>query len=505
MSKSSIHNCYVKAVNMVIRLCLLLCGIFTAPSLKAQIDTSQAIGMGRAALYYDDYLTAIHYFNAALEAKPYLAEAYYCRATAEFDMGDYREAEADLDLAITFNPFHIEYFQLRGLCRIHNEGYTGAIEDYSHVLEERPDDQSCRYNRALCHYELQQYEQASSEFDEIIRRWPRFARAYIVKAQTCLEMQDTVQSIFWIDSLLVLSKREPNAWSVKGRYAMQHGRYVSADSCYSQALRYDAGNIEYYMKRAQARCALGAYQQAVSDYDRIVSMEPRNVNARYNRALVYAAIGKDERALEELEMLLRYVPDLASAKELGATIKGKKKQRLFATPNDVLALLAEDNVSAERSFMEEFKGKVQSHKMERVFLPQFHVEGNHILVEGGRHPMYSSDERFLDIIRRTNIDTGIKPQEAIRLIKEYQEITFDDAVIFYNLGCLEIEGGSFEAAEAYFNKAIELDPLMPEVYYNKAVIYLLQNNNGVAYPLLSKAGEMGIVKAYNLLNQSKIK
>lgn len=491
---------------MVYGLCLLLCGVFFGPSAKAQIDTSQAIEMGRAALYYDDYLTAIHYFNAALEAKPYLADAYYYRALSKFDMGDFREAEADLDLAITFNPFHIEYFQLRGLCRIHNERYGGAIEDYSHVLEERPDEQSCRYNKALCRYELQQYEEANSEFDEIIRRWPRFARAYIVKAQTCLEMKDTLQGIYWIDSLLVLSKREPNAWSVKGRYALQHANYVSADSCYSQALRYDAGNVEYYMRRAQARSALGAYQQAINDYDRIISMEPRNVNARFNRALTYAYVGREEQAAEEIEMLLRYVPDFLPAQNLrDALTSAKKKRKLFDSNRSFCALLVEDETTTDRSFMEEFKGKVQNRKVERVFLPQFHVEGNHLLVEGGRHPMYSSDERFLDIIRRTNIDTGIKPQEAIRLVKEYQETTFDDAVIYYNLGCLEIEGGSFENAEACFNKAIELDPLMPEAYYNKAVIYLLQNDNDIAYPLLSKAGEMGVVKAYNLLNQSKSK
>lgn len=445
-------------------MCLLLLGVWLVLTAKAQVNTSQAIEMGRAAMFYDDYITGIQYFDRAIEAKPYLAEAYYCRALAEFNLANYPAAEDDLHKAITFNPFHVEYYQLRGICRIYNEHYQGAAEDYTRVVAEIPDNQDAYYNRALCHYELHEYATASNELSYIISRWPRFARAYVVKAQTCLEMNDTLQSIFWIDSLLAVSKREPIAWSVKGRHALRQADYRLADSCYTQAIRYDAGKADYYLCRAQARYALGDYALALNDYDRVLTMEPDHPVATHNRPL---ALG-----MKDHPQRFRQKPELLAAEEEGGA----------------------------RSFLEEFRGKVVGHKSERVFLPTYHADGQLLVVEGGRHPLYCDDARFLDVIQRTSAES-MKPMEAIAILEQYMQTGHRDAVLYYNIGCHHAAGGTLEDADKAFTAAIEADALMAEAYYNKAVVYLLQNKQNLAAPLLVKAGEMGISKALSLLNQ----
>ena len=48
----------------------------------AQINTEQVLNIGRNALYFDDYILAIQYFNQVIAQKPYLAEPYYYRAVA---------------------------------------------------------------------------------------------------------------------------------------------------------------------------------------------------------------------------------------------------------------------------------------------------------------------------------------------------------------------------------------------------------------------------------------
>lgn len=484
---------------------LLLCALFQQ-YLNAQVNANQMIESGRAALNYGDQQTAIQYFNIALETKPYLSEAYYGRALAEFDLGQYAEAEADLDQAIKFNPFHVEYFQLRGLCRIHNERYAGAVFDYTRVVEERPEDRDCFFNRALCLFEIQDYVRASDELTQIIRRWPRFARAYVVKAQTCMELGDTLQGIFWVDSLLVLSKKEPNAWSVKGRYALQHQDYQKADSCFSMALRYDAGNNAYYLLRAQARYALQQYSRAKTDLDRVIGMHPDHFVAHYNRALTHIMLRDEQQALADVDFVLRADSTIAPRPSL-AYLRKQQPQGVRKRGDGQLHLfnmLIEDD-DKPLSFMEEFKVKVQDHKAERVFLPMFRAEGNHLHVEGGRHPIYSSDEAFLAFVEQINVDNGVSVQSALALLRQYLDVHFDDSILLYDLGCLEAEDGNFEAAEQAFARAIELDPLMPEAYYNKAVIHLLQNDNKLAIPLFVKAGEMGVVKAYTLLHQIETK
>ena len=54
-----------------------------------------------------------------------------------------------------------------------------------------------------------------------------------------------------------------------------------------------------------------------------------------------------------------------------------------------------------------------------------------------------------------------------------------------------------------FTHAIRLDPQLAEAYYNRAVIHLLQGENDKAIPDLSRAGEAGLHRAYNLLKQAR--
>ena len=48
----------------------------------AQIDADYVLYMGQRALSVDDNITAIHYFNQVIEAKPFLYKPYYFRAYA---------------------------------------------------------------------------------------------------------------------------------------------------------------------------------------------------------------------------------------------------------------------------------------------------------------------------------------------------------------------------------------------------------------------------------------
>ena len=55
--------------------------------------------------------------------------------------------------------------------------------------------------------------------------------------------------------------------------------------------------------------------------------------------------------------------------------------------------------------------------------------------------------------------------------------------------------------EAYiaYSKAIELYPNFAEAYYNRAVVQILMKDVNKGLIDLSKAGELGVTQAYNLL------
>ena len=105
----------------VIAIAVALWG-FCAP-MKAQINTDRMMMVGRTALYFDDYVLSIQYFNQVINAKPYLAEPYFYRAVAKLSLEDFRGAEQDCSNAIDRNPFVINAYQVRGLSRVYQGRY----------------------------------------------------------------------------------------------------------------------------------------------------------------------------------------------------------------------------------------------------------------------------------------------------------------------------------------------------------------------------------------------
>jgi len=115
---------------------LLLFILLSCPVLmQAQINTKRVMMIARNALYFEDYVLSIQYFNQVIGAKPYLYEPYFYRSLAKLNLEDYVGAEQDCDSTISRNPFVVSAYQVRGLSRIRQSNYKGAISDYQKVLE----------------------------------------------------------------------------------------------------------------------------------------------------------------------------------------------------------------------------------------------------------------------------------------------------------------------------------------------------------------------------------
>lgn len=142
--------------------------------------------LGLAVLYKKDYRNAIKLFTEALFHDESLIEARNNRGVAEMESGQLAEAEKDFE-AVLAGPKTSEYvnarFNLgllrsrqlrwadaedaltnvladdpgytkaareRGLVRMKQENFRGALEDFLAVLREEPKDPVANYNAALC-------------------------------------------------------------------------------------------------------------------------------------------------------------------------------------------------------------------------------------------------------------------------------------------------------------------------------------------------------------------
>ncbi len=275
---------------------------------KAQFNTSRLIISGRSALYYEDYVLSIQYFNQAITAKPHLYEPWFYRGLAKFYLDDFEGAENDVTHAIELNPYISNMYELRGLARIRTKKFTDAISDYDHSLAINPYNQSAWYNRALCRVETKDYGQAQLDLDTITTKWKTFAGAYSMKAEVCLLQKDTTAAEKWLDYSIAIDPYDAATWTAKAAISLAHSKWKDADEALTKALHLKPKNVSNYVNRALARYNTNNLRGAMADYDMAIDLAPDNFLAHYNRGLLRMQLGDDNRAITDFDYVIRMEP-----------------------------------------------------------------------------------------------------------------------------------------------------------------------------------------------------
>ena len=148
---------------------------------QAQINTDKVMAIGCNALYFEDYVLSIQYFNQVINAKPHLAEPYFFRAAAKLYLEDYKGAEEDCSKALGLNAFLVRAYLCRSYARMSLENYKGAVEDCQKGLEFEQDNKVLMQNRALSELYDKDYTNAQVSLKELIKRYPNYVYSYMTK------------------------------------------------------------------------------------------------------------------------------------------------------------------------------------------------------------------------------------------------------------------------------------------------------------------------------------
>lgn len=286
-------------------IALFLC---FASMAKAQVNTDHMMRVGRNALYFSDYVLAIKYFNQAINAKPYLAEAYFFRAIAKYDLGDYVGAEKDCSEAMRLNPFITGNYEVRSLSRIRQNKYSEAIEDYEVILKMRPDLLGLWHNYALCCRDVGDYDGAMAAIDTLRSKAPSYTFALCLRSEMLLEKGDTSAAIANLDTVLTIDKYDYSAYMSRAIINLGLKRYEEVESDLTQAIKLSPQS-GFYINRAIAREELYNLRGAMEDLDMAVMLDPDNALARMNRGLLREKVGDYNRAIEDYSFVLECVPD----------------------------------------------------------------------------------------------------------------------------------------------------------------------------------------------------
>ena len=291
----------------VIALTVALWG-FCAP-LKAQINTDRMMSVGRTALYFDDYVLSIQYFNQVINAKPYMAEPYFYRAVAKLSLEDYRGAEQDCNSSIERNPFVVNAYQVRGLARVYQEHYEEAIGDFREGLRLDPDNRSLRHNLILCLTRSGRKEEAMLAADTLIMNSPKYAPAMAMRSDLSWEQGDTLGALEWVNKAIQINSYDADILHHRGVMLARLERYEEAEEDMNRVIYLNPADASAYITRAMVRYFRDNLNGALADYDMAIIIDPSNVTGHYNRGNLRAQIGDDNRAIEDFDIVIEAEPD----------------------------------------------------------------------------------------------------------------------------------------------------------------------------------------------------
>ena len=286
---------------LLFHLCIL--------SLSAQVNTDRVMAIGRNALYFEDYILSVQYFNQVIRAKPWLAEPYFYRAVAKLSLDDYRGAEEDASMCIERNPYYWRAYYARGIARQSRELFELAIQDYIRGLELSPNDRTMMSNKAIAYIQNKDYDNAETVLEELVIAYPKYSYGYLTRGAMYMEKGDTALALIDYTKSIEIDPYYAPCYGNRAILLYQTNQMEEALADLNEAIRLNTRESGYYINRGLVRYHLNDLRGAMADYDQVIDMDSRNLIARFNRGLLRFQVGDNNRAIEDFDIVIEVESD----------------------------------------------------------------------------------------------------------------------------------------------------------------------------------------------------
>ena len=300
--------------SMIVGCMLMLSGIAVA-----QLNTDRITSIGRNALYFEDYVLSIQYFNQVIKLKPYLSEPYQLRAIAKIQLSDYQGALRDCNAAIERNPFQPGAYYTRGYVYRQLGEFEKAEQDFTEALIFSPENKTYTLLRADTRAQLKRYDEARADIDNLIRREPESASLHFERGVICMQQKDTTCALEEFGTTVKYDSQNAQNWSALGVVTMMTGDEDAAFADISQAINLGSKYAGDYINRGIIYYHKHNYRAALADYDQAIELSPREPQCYFNRGVLRQEVGDYNRAYDDLSRALELTelsPSTTSFSEL---------------------------------------------------------------------------------------------------------------------------------------------------------------------------------------------
>ncbi|MFN8258749.1 MAG: tetratricopeptide repeat protein [Bacteroidales bacterium] len=512
------------------------------------------ISRGLTKINIKNFTAAIEDFNRALVINQEITEAYVYRAVALSGLKEYNAAIEDCNKALSFNQFYTQAIVQKGLIQYELTNYTDAINEFSKAIKIKPSEAYPYYARALAKLHTQDINGALSDYNKVVELNPYNALAFYNRAMLKSEIGSTNEAIKDLDRVIELSPSHILSYYNRGLMKAELNDFTGAILDFSKTIEIYPDFGEAYYMRAMAKRNIGNMRSA--EYDYKTAMAKMN-GGKGDTAM--ATINKEKfRKVIELEADFNnnfMGDDIIYKVFSGIDLLPDFTFHFTTQPNypDILSDLIPDKVAKFAEYRLNYGNTIDTvTNYESLFnaievllqkdknsfnlwlfrgITAEKIKNFNIAIESfskaaeinpeSELPIFGrayANMEMLDFINSINsgiqlnmnnraLTTNIKNetvQDYSSIIEDYNKAILlnpDLAVVYFNRANLRVKAQDYEGAIFDFERTLKLEPDFAEAYFNLALVNIYRQNTARACQLLSKAGELGLKKAYPVIKR----
>ena len=452
----------------------------------------------RGSLYMEQgrYDEALADFDTAVRCDTSYIPAYFSRAMAYYRKHNLQAALADFDRVLELDPTSsVTYFN-RALVRTETGDYNRALEDYDQVAAYSPGNVIVYYNRAGLRFRLGELQGALEDYDRAIELYPDFANAYLGRASVKYLLRDSegaerARSVAERKIAEYRARLEGESEVSFADTSRQFDKLLSFDTQLSDGpVRNTATGTK---ERITLRPSYGFTLRSDAEPGRGLILHPGEAEAEEfiaslgDASVVFGCEGSDMAAAALVRKDEAVSADIAAngSRWQAYFMRGMTQALLKQYTNAVGALSTAITLSPRNPFLYIARSAVQAEMTD--FISSMDNGYSRISPESDR------SARMRDAARTYDYD------EAISDLNKAAKLNPNLPCIYYNRGNLFALSGRFPEAFEEYSHAIALDPGLAEAYFNRGLVQIYMKDTRKGLLDISKAGELGIGEAYDLL------
>lgn len=199
--------------------------------------------------------------------------AYTTRGHAHFERGDFADAMADFNAAISLDGDYYWAFFCRGVLWSKSDP-SKALVDYDRTIQLRPKYALAYLNRGLVWIDKNEIENALSDFDTAIRLDPKNQLAYEKRGPLRATKGDLDNAIADFDQILKMNPKADWVYTSRGGVWFRKKDWDRAIADYDEAIRRNPNLTLAFRYRGCAWSKKHEPEKAIADFDEAIRLDP---------------------------------------------------------------------------------------------------------------------------------------------------------------------------------------------------------------------------------------